>query len=271
MHEGPETLEPELVDLSFSGSDISFDLMDSGFGPFALEKLCRASGGKYLALRYGAGELGFTGIEMRWPDPSAPRFSPERMQPYAPAYGTRAEYQAVLDSNKAARALIDAARMPRIETLGAVNTRFDKANEAQMKRRLDESQEVAAKIEPAISRLAESLLPGESDRDKLPSARWKAGYDLALGRALAAKARVDGYNSMLAALKRGRNFQNPASKAWRLETSKDATEAGSAIQSMVKKADALLKRVIAEHPETPWAEMAKRELETPLGWKWVEE
>jgi hypothetical protein len=76
---------------------------------------------------------------------------------------------------------------------------------------------------------------------------------------------------MLAALKRGRNFQNPASKAWRLETSKDATEAGSAIQSMVKKADALLKRVIAEHPETPWAEMAKRELETPLGWKWVEE
>jgi hypothetical protein len=271
MHEGPETLEPEVVDLSFSGSDVSFDLMDSGFGPFALEKLCRASGGKYLALRYSPGDIDFTGIEIRWPNSSATRFSPDRMQAYAPEYGSPADYQAVIDSNRAARALIQAAKLPRIDTLGAVNTRFDKANEAQSKRRLDESQEAAAKIEPAITRLAEMLLSGEPDRDNLPSARWKAGFDLALGRALAAKARVDGYNNMLATLKRGRNFQNPASKAWRLEASKDATEAGSSIQSMVKKANMLLNRVIQEHPETPWAEMAKRELEAPLGWKWVEE
>lgn len=271
MHEGPETIEPEVVDLSFSGADASFDFMDSGFGPFALEKLCRASGGKFLALRPGAGEFGFTGIEMRWPDSSATRFSPERMQAYAPQYGSYAEYQAVIDSNRAAGALIRAAKLPRIETLGPVNTRFEKGNEAQMKRRLDESQESAAKIEPAITRLVELLLPGEPDREKLPSARWKAGYDLALGRALAAKARVDGYNAMLAVLKRGRNFQNPASKSWRLESSKDASEAGSSVQSLVKKAEMLLNRVIQEYPETPWAELAKRELETPLGWKWVEE
>ncbi len=271
MHEGPETLEPEVVDLSFNGSDASLELYDSGFGPFALEKLCRVSGGKYLALRHSAGDGAFTGIEIRWPDPSATRFSPEKMQTYAPEYGTRAEYQALLDNNKAAQALTSAAKLPRIATLGAINVRFDKGNEAQMKRRLDESQEAAAKIEPGITRLVEMLLPGEPDRDKLPSARWKAGFDLALGRALAAKARVDGYNSMLAVLKRGKNFLKPTSKAWRLEAGDDATEAGSSIQAMVKKANSLLSRVIKEHPETPWAEMAKRELETPLGWKWVEE
>ena len=271
MHEGPESIEPEVIDLAFSGSDISIDLIDSGFGPFALEKLCRVSGGRFLALRPSGAEVGFTGIETRWPDPSATRFSPQKMQAYAPDYGTQADYQALLDSNRAARALVDAARLPRIQTLGAVNVRFDKGNEAQMKRRLDESQEAAAKIEPAITRLAELILSGESDRDKLPSARWKAGYDLALGRALAAKARVDGYNSMLAVLKRGKNFENPTSKAWRLDGGEDAIEAGSSIQSMVKKANTLLSRVIAEHPDTPWAELAKRELETPLGLKWAEE
>lgn len=271
MHEGPESIEPEVIDLAFSGSDVSIDLIDSGFGPFALEKLCRVSGGRFLAIRPTGADIGFTGIEIRWPDPSATRFNPQVMQAYAPEYGTRAEYQALLDSNRAAGALVDASKLPRIQTLGAVNVRFDKGNEAQMKRRLDESQEAAAKIEPAITRLAELLLSGESDRDKLPSVRWKAGYDLALGRALAAKARVDGYNSMLAVLKRGKNFQNPASKAWRLDGADDATEAGSSIQSMVKKANTLLSRVIAEHPDTPWAELAKRELENPLGWKWAEE
>jgi hypothetical protein len=271
MHEGPESIEPEVIDLSFSGSDVSIDLFDSGFGPFALEKLCRVSGGRYFALRPGMEDLSFSGLETRWPDPSAPRFKPERMQAYAPTYETRAEYEALLSSNRAAKALVDAAKLSRIETLGAVNVRFEKSNEAQLKRRLDESQEAAAKLEPAISRLVEILLPGEPDRDRLPSARWKAGYDLALGRALAAKARVDGYNSMLAALKRGKNFQNPQSKTWRLDAENNATEAGSSIQAILKKADSILKRVIEEHAETPWAEMAKRELETPLGWKWTEE
>jgi hypothetical protein len=31
-----------------------------------------------------------------------------------------------------------------------------------------------------------------------------------------------------------------------------------------------LQRVIDEHPNTPWAMMADRELQTPIGWKWTE-
>lgn len=270
MHEGPETIELEVVDLAFAGSEHDFELYDSGFGPFALERLCRASGGRYFALRPSAAD-GFYGLEMRWPDPAARRFSPERMQAYAPSYGTRGEYETLLESNGAARALVAAAKLPRVATLGAVNMRFDPSNEAQLKRRLDQSQEAAAKIEPPITRLVELLQRGEAERDALPSARWKAGYDLALGRALAAKARVDGYNSMLAGLKRGKRFENASSKMWVLEMSEDAAEAGSAVASIARKAERLLQRVIEEHPETPWAAMAERELETPLGWKWSEE
>ena len=32
----------------------------------------------------------------------------------------------------------------------------------------------------------------------------------------------------------------------------------------------LLQRVVDEHPATPWALLAQRELENPLGFKWVE-
>jgi len=31
-----------------------------------------------------------------------------------------------------------------------------------------------------------------------------------------------------------------------------------------------LKRVVSEHPNTPWALLAQRELKDPLGFKWVE-
>jgi hypothetical protein len=32
-----------------------------------------------------------------------------------------------------------------------------------------------------------------------------------------------------------------------------------------------LQRVIQEHPDTPWALLARRELDTPFGWDWVEQ
>jgi hypothetical protein len=31
-----------------------------------------------------------------------------------------------------------------------------------------------------------------------------------------------------------------------------------------------LKRVIDEHPDTPWEKLATRELATPMGWEWKE-
>ena len=47
------------------------------------------------------------------------------------------------------------------------------------------------------------LQQGEADREKETVMRWQAGYDLAMGRTLAAKVRTEGYNAMLAAAKRG--------------------------------------------------------------------
>jgi hypothetical protein len=113
------------------------------------------------------------------------------------------------------------------------------------------------------------LAVGEGDRNKLTSPRWQAEFDLAMGRIMAAKVRIDGYNEMLAALKRGKNFENPGSTRWFLEAA-DVYEAGSKQKNMAEKAKQYLQRVVNEHPGTPWAKLAEQELKTPLGWKWRE-
>ncbi len=49
------------------------------------------------------------------------------------------------------------------------------------------------------------LEQGEKHRDKLDSDRWRASFDLAMGRVLAMRVRAFGYNSVLAEMRRTRN------------------------------------------------------------------
>ena len=95
-------------------------------------------------------------------------------------------------------------------------------------------------------------------------------YQLAYGRVLAIKARIDGYNSMLAALKRGKTFENPESKAWVLEPSSDFSEVESSLRKLAEQAELYLQRVRDNQAGTPWAEIAAEELRSPLGWTWKE-
>ena len=114
------------------------------------------------------------------------------------------------------------------------------------------------------------MTAGEADRPNLTGARWQAEYDLAMGQVLAAKARLDGYNTMLAVLKQGKSFTNPASKRWVLEPA-DEIAAASALDKMVKNSRMYLERVVTEHKGTPWAVIAQGELRHPAGWKLVED
>ena len=56
----------------------------------------------------------------------------------------------------------------------------------------------------ATRTLSTALQPGESDRAKLTGPRWQASFDLAMGQILAARCRIEGYNSTLAQLKQGK-------------------------------------------------------------------
>jgi hypothetical protein len=269
---GPESREIEAVSIESLGGNYDLEVMDSGFGPYSLEWLARATEGKLLAMRpsYNAG--GFFGLPgSEWPTSRARQFDAATMKKYAPDYGSAADYQALLAANNAAKALVEAGKLPRAEVRTQLNLTFAKRNEAQYARDLTKAQQAVAKLEPDINRIYDTLVSGEGDRAKLTAPRWQAGYDVAIGRACAAKARLEGYNAMLALLKQGKNFERPESKLWRLELAETSDQAGSAINKLVERSHNYLKRVVADHPGTPWAAIAERELQEQVGWKWVEE
>jgi hypothetical protein len=260
---GPESWFSERVDVQWAAGSLPLELVDSGYGPFALERLCRASRGAFLAVRGG-------GSFRTWPTGSELQFDPQVRSKYAPDYVSLAEYQKLLAENKARAALHAAAKLPPVTIDGSPITRFPKEADAQMARRASEAQQFSARNLAPIQQLFELLTPGEADREKLSSARWQAEFDLALGRVLAAKVRLDGYNSMIAALKRGKTFTKESSRSWVLEPA-DAFETESTLRRAGERAKMYLERVAKEHPGTPWAAIAAEELKTPLGWTWREE
>ena len=265
---GPESRGFEAIKVANWGGDVAMDVVDSGFGPFGLEWLCRSSGGVYLAVRPETAR--FVGaVGGSWPSGTSKRFTKEVMERYAPDYIAADKYQALIDGNDAIASLARAAQVGHQEMMSYPQLQFQSNNEVALARALTEAQKSAARLGPQVNRMYDTLKEGQRARDEVQSPRWQAAYDLAFGRAAAAKVRVDGYNSMLAALKRGKTFENPGSTMWVLEAD-DSISIATSLQNISDRAREHLQRVIDDHPNTPWSMMAARELETPIGWKWTE-
>ncbi len=268
---GPESLMPERLKLHFLGAGKQDELLDSGYGPYALTRLCYETGGLYFSAHPNrtVGHL----VSKRKTSELATHFTaffdPEIMRRYQPEYISAKEYRRRLSKNRARYALIEAAQLSWTSPIGDVRTRFPKRDEASFSEALSLAQRAAAIRQPKVNQLCQVLLAGESARNAIKSPRWQAGYDLAVGRALAAKVRTDGYNAFLAIAKQGMAFKKEKSNTWVLDA--DNSYANSSLEKLAKKATDYLNRVLLEHEGTPWAMLAQRELETPLGWRWDED
>ncbi len=260
-----ESLYPERIQLELVDREAADTLTDSGYGPFGLARICRQTGGKFFRLRSG----GSGGWEL---DPATGDVKSELLAKYAPDYVSEEQYKQLLAQNKCRLALHNAALLPPASGLPPnVRTSFAKEkDEATMAKSIKKAQQDAAERDQPLQQLYDALAPGEADRPSLTGARWQAEYDLAMGQMLAAKARLDGYNTILAVLKQGKNFAKPDSKRWVLEPA-DELAASSALDKMVKNSRVYLQRVVTEHPGTPWAVIAEGELRHPAGWKLVED
>jgi hypothetical protein len=258
---GSEAWFPERIELYLPDGQGDVELADSGYGPFHLERICRATEGRFLRLRPG-GTAGWTTDEEG-------EVSAQLLRKYAPDYVREVEYRQILAENRACQALHEATQLPPAPVLIAPTYEFRKEEEAAMARALSNAQRAPAENQAALERLHETLAAGEADRGKLTRPRWQAGYDLAYGRACAARARNEGYNHMLAILKNGKAPSKPDSDRWSLKPA-DGIPGRSDLDKMAKNARTNLARVVKEHAGTPWAALAKRELETPCGWEWTE-
>lgn len=255
MHRGPETLYPESLRLAFWGAnDYDLQNMSSGFGPYALTRLCAETNGLYFVASDGRGKT----------------FDPQVMRNYAPDYRPIPMIDADIAHNKAKSCLREVARLLKVENVPLPRLEFPAENDNVLRTAITDAQRPAAELEYKLNSLKMMLEPGEKDRAKIKDARSKAGFDLAMGRVLALQARSFGYNMMLAEMKSSpRKFEKQGSNQWRLVASKDINS-GATTKKLATKASEYLKRVIDEHPNTPWQMLAERELGTPMGWEWKE-
>ena len=271
VDQGPESCQPEMVRISIGSRGRDEQILDSGFGPYSLTRLCYETGGIFFAVHPNRkegrairdGEIAPLTAKL------AKFFDPEVMRNYKPDYVSPREYDRLLRANKARAALVRAAQLPELPPLDDPQLVFPRVNEARLVETLLVAQRKAAVLEPKINEIYSILQHGERDRGKLTQPRWQAGYDLAMGRVLAAKVRVEAYNAMLAKAKQGMKFTAPDSDTWVLAPSAEIS-VGSALEKQADQARKLLERVASEHRGTPWAELAQVELQQPIGWTWRE-
>lgn len=270
IEQGPESFYAEVVRIR-SGR-YADEAMDSGFGPYALSRLCYETGGIYFCVhanrdhrgRVSDRETAAMSANLRY------FFDPDVMRDYVPSYLSIGQLDQQIAASAAKRALVLAARGTELSPMEEPTMQFPRRNDGELAQLLGEAQKVAAKIEPKIDAVYATLLEGLRDRDQLDEKRWQAGFDLAMGRVLAIKVRTEAYNRMLAQAKGGMAFQREDSDTWELAPDEDISQVGSQLQKLAIEAHDYLQRVVREHPGTPWALLAEDELRIPLGYVWRE-
>lgn len=272
VDQGPETLLPERVQVGFTGDFQDEPPIDSGFGPYALTRLCYETGGIYFTVHpnrkstrnVGRGEVtAYASYLRRF-------FDSETMQRYRPDYLSPQDYMSLVKASPLRQSLVNAAQLKPVQGVAKPQTVFVRRDDAALAGDLTRAQQDAAKLEPTLIRMAQTLMPGLDERDQETSPRWQAGYDLAMGRVLAQKVRTETYNAMLAKAKRGMAFSDPKYNTWVLEPDASVT-VGSRWQREAEKARELLGNVKEHHSGTPWSYLAEQELAVPIGWKWTED
>lgn len=237
------------------------ELLSSGFGPFALTRLCRETGGVYYLLDDE--------------DLPGPLFTIDDLAAHAPDYGPRAEYGKSASANKLRMSVLSVSATLN-ESLPQPQTRFLAAG---IQFEIRDTKQTLAQASALLDQALDALRAAEPQRAAEKSPRWRAHYDLLVGRILAHQVRCAASVPLLDEMYAHPQVPQDVTKnAWQLAGA-DGTDlaAGSGDNPRLKpwseraaEAREHLQRVVAEHPRTPWAALAEQELQRPLVFQWQE-
>lgn len=268
INQGPETLFKLTLDLKTL--PIDNEGLDSGYGPYALTRLCQNTGGIYFSLHPNRSKEIVRKKDIL---PLSSNinifFDNEIMRKYPPDYRNYNIQLSEIQTNKIKNALVKACQIP-LSIIFDQRTEFTAFSEGDFVKQLTEAQNFAAKLEPKINQIYSILYSVKNLAKNLDDKRWDASYKLAMGRICATKFRIEIYNSMLAEAKSGLKKQDPKNNAWSLEYSDNFELKNSQLNKTHLLAKHYLNSVIQNYPLTPWAKIAQEELDTPMGYKWVE-
>jgi hypothetical protein len=256
VRQGPESLALEQIRLPYWYSGPQYEILDAGFGPYALSRLAGATGGIYFITRLGTARMGA---------------DPASMQEYKPDWVSQRQYELMRHERNSIRpAVLEAALITQQQLPGQPSLTFPSAEGPEFKEAMAKNQEIVARILYTVDEALAPITQAAKYRDKEPSRRWQAHYDLIRGRLLAMKIRCTEFNWACAQMKKDApKFTNPKHNAWRLVPDEEIHFSLKAAAAG-KEAKAMLKRVVDEHPGTPWAKLAERELKDAFGFKWME-
>ncbi len=255
VRQGPESVALETIHLPFWYNGDQYENLDAGFGPYALSRLAATTGGIYFVSRIGTARLSF--------DPNA-------MREYRPDWVNFEQYGRNLQKDPIRNAVNQAALITQQKLPGQPGLTFPPADDPSFKERMGENQEIVARIEYTVNEALTPITAVAKLRDRETSRRWQAHYDLIRGRLLAMKIRCAEYQTACAKMKKDApKFKDTKSNAWKLVATEEILS-GDKVSRAATETRALLKRVVDDHPNTPWALLAQRELKDPFGFKWVE-
>ena len=258
VDQGPETAFPHVLQLPYwGGGDWRLNQMSATYGPYALTRLCAETGGMYLITEDNARGYHFDSALMR---------------EYRPDYRPVRMIESEIRSHPAKLALREAAGLMYGELVSVPTPTllFFAESDNALRTEITAAQRPVAETEYWVNKIFEMLKQGERARDSLDDPRWRASFDLAMGRIMAMKVRLVGYNQMLAAMKSSpQPFEGNGNNEWRL-TASSLIDTGPQMRNAAEAAREYLKRVIDEHPGTPWEKLAVRELGQDMGWEWQE-
>lgn len=258
---GPESVVVENVDIPFWYDGPQYENLSSGFGPYALSRLVKETGGVYFTTQMTT----MAGLA------TVGTYDPHIMKAYEPdyGYGSPDEFLADMAKHPVRAAVFAMAQYSQTTSLKANST-------PQMSFRLQannfravfsEAQKSAAVSGLAIDSILAQMPPNaEKAYDSEPSLRWRLAFSLNYGRLLAQKIRSMEYNTALATLKGGlaENDINSTVNQIIFRPDRDVNYAVN-LKKSAKIAQEHLERVISEAPGTPWAVLASRELRDGFG------
>lgn len=253
---GPDTARQEQVELPFWFGQ-GQPRLRAGVGPFALVRLAYQTDGAY-----------FINDAERDRSP----FEPAVMRRYLPTYASPQEYNRQVAASPLRRAVLQAVDVTRQRELkGTPRLEFAPTGD-NFQDELREAQESVAYnlhvVELALQAVSDASLEEQYQAEVSP--RWRAWYDLTMGRLLAMYVRSMEYNWACAVMKgKGADFVNTKSNRWKFEPDEQLNY-GTLTQRRAEETKKYLERCVAENQGTPWAVIASRELQYPFGFR-VEE
>ncbi len=255
IHRGPETADVEL--LQWDGLHDRWDEQPSGFPPYELARVTKASGGIYFLLPSEEN------MRVRQREK---HYKMATLKEYVPDYKSRMQYSADRQKSEFRRTLYDIIQATKSFPF---RTHFPIDPESMIMAANEAGQGATVRLNVLLD-IQERLEKLQKLRDREPEKRWQAHYDLMLAQIVTYQIKSYEYRACLEEMVKTKPKPKAMPTAelvveWDLHHSHDRKADKDKTEKKYVEATKLLKEVIARHPNTPWADLAQDEINRGFG------